>query len=171
MSCKKCILIVVLFFSSVLKAQTTDNLPYTINMAGTFGIINGQMYDGNFGELVLTETFSGLPNMLLTQGFLQPFFINADINTTPLVFYNAFSPNGDGKNDTWVIKDVDKYPINTLVIFNRFGGEVYKASNYSSTTAWTGDNLHSGTYFYVFKVMIDGVEHTKKGFITMIKNN
>jgi large repetitive protein len=69
----------------------------------------------------------------------------------------AFSPNGDGVNDTFVINGIEEYPANTLNIFNRWGNIVYKAKPYKSD--WNGDsdggikigndNLPTGVYFYI----------------------
>ncbi|TZF81068.1 gliding motility-associated C-terminal domain-containing protein [Pedobacter sp. BS3] len=92
-------------------------------------------------------------------------------NNGALSFFNGFSPDGDGKNDTWLIKNIDQYPDNELTIFNRWGDEVFKSKGYSSAKAWDGGNLNSGTYFYVLKATINGELKTYKGFITMIKKN
>jgi len=89
----------------------------------------------------------------------------------PFVFFNAFSPDGDGKNDTWQIKNIELYPDNTLTIFNRWGDEVYKTRGYSNTNGWDGGNLQPGTYFYVLNVKVNGGDNTYKGFITMVKKN
>ena len=79
---------------------------------------------------------------------------------------NTFSPNGDGKNDYFVIPAVDEdngYPENELAIYNRWGAEVFKMKNYNNT--WDGrsssstlgtDILPEGTYFYVLKLKTDG---------------
>lgn len=61
------------------------------------------------------------------------------------------SPNGDGKNDTF---DLASMGITKLVIFNRYGKEVYSRKNYSNE--WYGqtnggDELPSGTYYYMFE--------------------
>ena len=44
--------------------------------------------------------------------------------------YNIITPNGDGKNDVLVIDNIQLYPGNTLTIYNRWGREVYKTTNY-----------------------------------------
>jgi len=79
---------------------------------------------------------------------------------------SAFSPNGDGFNDFFVVKGIEDYTSNTLSIVNRWGTEVYQKSNYSNE--WNGvnessDPLPDGTYFYVLKV--DGVNEVFKGFV------
>lgn len=118
----------------------------------------------------------GLNRFLLyksLQSFKEtPFsFANTESEFNPLTIFNAFSPDGDGKNDTWLIKNIDFFPNNELKIFNRWGSEVYKSKSYSSINAWDGGNLQSGTYFYVLNVEIGGEKKSYKGFITMIKKD
>ncbi|WP_161889484.1 ice-binding family protein [Pontibacter russatus] len=85
-----------------------------------------------------------------------------------LSFPNVFSPNNDGNNDTWVIRNLQNYPQNELTVLNRWGNEVYKAKGYSGN--WDGDNLSEGTYFYVASVkMCDGAEKVFKGFVTIVR--
>ncbi len=64
---------------------------------------------------------------------------------------NAFSPNGDGMNDTWVIKYLERYPDATVEIFDRYGQRVFSALNY--TTPWDGfihgKPVATGTYYYI----------------------
>lgn len=68
---------------------------------------------------------------------------------------NSFSPNGDGINDYFEIVDINKFPDNELLIFNRWGNEVYRSSPYNND--WNGRNqdgepLPDGTYFYILKI-------------------
>lgn len=108
-----------------------------------------------------TETFSNMPFTFSgSSGLVNPF-----------TFYNGFSPDGDGKNDQWNIKNIELYPDNKLSIFNRWGDEVYNAKGYTNATAWDGANVQSGTYYYVLNVTVDGAPQVYKGFITMIKKD
>ncbi|PRZ21277.1 T9SS type B sorting domain-containing protein, partial [Flavobacterium granuli] len=82
--------------------------------------------------------------------------------------HNAFSPNGDGINETFTIDnitDTSCYPENTLEIYNRFGILVYKTQNYNnSSNAFDGksnvkqsSDLPKGTYFYILNyTSLDG---------------
>ncbi len=72
----------------------------------------------------------------------------------------GFSPNGDGINDNFVIRGIDRYPENTIVIYNRWGDKVFEASPYNNT--WDGkptlglrvggDELPIATYFYLLNL-------------------
>jgi gliding motility-associated-like protein len=68
----------------------------------------------------------------------------------------AFSPNGDGYNDGYVIKGIEGYPENVFRVFNRWGNEVYVKENYKNAD-WIGQNkngeeLPEGTYFVILVV-------------------
>jgi gliding motility-associated-like protein len=67
------------------------------------------------------------------------------------VIINAFTPNGDGINDTWTIKYLDTYPGNTVDIYNRQGERVYSSVGYASPWDGTyrGTALPGGTYYYI----------------------
>jgi gliding motility-associated-like protein len=68
---------------------------------------------------------------------------------------NAFSPNGDGFNDRWVIKNIDEYPNAVVQIFNRYGKQVFEITGYSNSNAWDGKvsgvDLPVGPYYYIIK--------------------
>jgi gliding motility-associated-like protein len=68
-----------------------------------------------------------------------------------LVIPNAFTPNGDGINDTWKIKYIENYPGCTVDIFNRFGEKLYSSVNYMVEWDGTykGSYLPAGTYYYI----------------------
>jgi len=63
------------------------------------------------------------------------------------VIPNIFTPNNDGKNDVFKITDLESYPGSQLLIFNRWGNEVYRADNYLNN--WDGSGLAEGTYYYI----------------------
>jgi gliding motility-associated-like protein len=82
---------------------------------------------------------------------------------------NAFSPNGDGINDTWVITKISTYPGATVDVYDRYGQLVFHSENYSK--AWdgtyNGKPLPMATYYYV----IDLKNNEKKiaGSVTLFK--
>ncbi|RYY23096.1 MAG: T9SS type B sorting domain-containing protein [Sphingobacteriaceae bacterium] len=83
---------------------------------------------------------------------------------------NVFTPNGDGRNDTFSIPDLSQYPQNELMIVNRWGTSVYQAKNYQNN--WTGDMLDEGTYFYSLKVVNQkGVREEYKGYVMLLRKS
>jgi gliding motility-associated-like protein len=73
--------------------------------------------------------------------------IAINVISTNLVIPNIFTPNNDGKNDLFVIGALESYPGSQLLIFNRWGNEVYRADNYLNN--WNGSGLAEGTYYYI----------------------
>jgi gliding motility-associated-like protein len=71
----------------------------------------------------------------------------------PVRIPNAFSPNGDGRDDTWEIDRISDFPGNTVTVFNRWGNEVFKITNYNRGNEWSGkisgQPAPVGTYYYV----------------------
>ena len=87
---------------------------------------------------------------------------------------NGFSPNDDGMNDTYVIPNIeDCFENNELMIFNRWGDEVFKQQNYSEDNAWDGTHQRNnklvpdGTYFYILKLN-DGKD-VENGYIEICR--
>jgi gliding motility-associated-like protein len=64
---------------------------------------------------------------------------------------NAFTPNGDGINDTWNIEHLNQYPNCTVDIFNRYGEKVYTSTGYAIPWDGTyrGAQLPASTYYYI----------------------
>ncbi|WP_316820716.1 gliding motility-associated C-terminal domain-containing protein [Pedobacter gandavensis] len=85
-----------------------------------------------------------------------------------IIIPNVFTPNGDGKNDTFNIPALEKYPENELSIFNRWGSAVMEKKPYKND--WDGSQLNEGTYFYLLKVkMPNNTWEIYKGFVTIIR--
>ena len=76
-----------------------------------------------------------------------------------LIFYNGISPNRDGLNDVWIIGNIEFFPENKVIIFNRWGDIVYSVANYDNkNVVWdgtyekSGNHVPDGTYFYIVTV-------------------
>lgn len=88
---------------------------------------------------------------------------------TPLKIPTLFTPNGDGRNDTFVIIGLDQVIQNKLSIVNRWGNEVFHATGYQNN--WDGNGLNEGTYYYVLQVQdsVGGDWIVYKGYVTLIR--
>lgn len=87
---------------------------------------------------------------------------------------NAFSPNGDGLNDTWVIQGISKYPQSKVSIFNRWGNKVY-TNDEGYKAPWDGNynglEVATATYYYVIdlKGSLDQTDRSVQGSVTIVK--
>ncbi len=90
----------------------------------------------------------------------------------------GFSPDGDGINDYWEIKDIEQHPDNVVTVYNRWGDIVYQISGYDNASrVFRGEAnkklkmgagvLPSGTYF--FNIQISGTHNFNKlkGFLIL----
>ncbi|MGZ4042950.1 MAG: T9SS type B sorting domain-containing protein [Bacteroidia bacterium] len=97
------------------------------------------------------------------------------VNPTTIEVPEVLTPNGDGKNDVFDIKNIEYYPDNELLIFNRWGNTVYSMKSYKNE--WNGSpnvsgktgtgKLPPGTYFYLLKLN-DGENHVFRGFCELL---
>jgi gliding motility-associated-like protein len=93
--------------------------------------------------------------------------VNCDVSLP-----QAITPNEDGYNDSFEIQGLEYYPNNELIIFNRWGSEVFRTTNYqndwkgqsNSNLNFGGDELPSGTYYYLFDTKVEAIG-VKKGFV------
>lgn len=89
---------------------------------------------------------------------------------------NAFTPNGDGKNDFWKIENLDKMEKVSIVIVDRNGTKVFESNN-PSKNEWDGKHngraLPSSTYWYVISWYDSVTQKTeqRQGWILMKNRN
>ncbi|MFI5139964.1 MAG: gliding motility-associated C-terminal domain-containing protein, partial [Sphingobacteriales bacterium] len=64
---------------------------------------------------------------------------------------NAFTPNADGVNDTWVIEGLDNDPTVLVSVFTRYGTQIYESKGYG--TPWNGEykgkKMPAAVYYYI----------------------
>ncbi|MGM0932128.1 MAG: gliding motility-associated C-terminal domain-containing protein [Bacteroidota bacterium] len=101
----------------------------------------------------------------------QRLAVTVSVENCPILYPEAITPNGDGRNDTFIIENItNEYPNYSIEIFNRWGNVIYKGN--ASTPAWDGtsnqsgsfgdDVLPVGVYFYVIDFS-DGSTEPKQG--------
>lgn len=76
--------------------------------------------------------------------------IKVIVNKVPDIS-NTFTPNGDGINDYWIIKNLDTYQDCIVNVYNRYGESVFNSVGYP--TPWDGTykgkDMPSATYYYI----------------------
>ncbi|MBK6832312.1 MAG: gliding motility-associated C-terminal domain-containing protein [Flavobacteriales bacterium] len=82
---------------------------------------------------------------------------------------NAFTPNGDGYNDTFFPVTTVRSPLDfQFMIFDRWGQQLFVSS--SPDQSWDGANATSGVY--VWKLWIRdtlGKQHESIGHVTLVR--
>lgn len=82
---------------------------------------------------------------------------------------NAFTPNGDGRNDTWQLEFLNNYQSCTINIFDRQGQRVYYSNGYVMPWDGTyrGSALPTGTYYYVIE--LKDIRKILSGYVALIR--
>jgi gliding motility-associated-like protein len=138
----------------------TQNTSYTWN-TGESGPAISVTEEGTY--IVTVENVCGIYS---DEAFVQ--FIVCDLDVP-----NVFTPNGDGANDFFELKEFQGLADFSIVIFNRWGNVVqeYNAANFQ----WdgrdkSGTELGEGVYFYrVETVTINGREIERHGFVQLVR--
>lgn len=166
----------MLAVNNQLQGGASAEVELTINVKlnrGVFTFNNTAFVEGISsvdGTVTKDQSTDGLIPDPTTPGDVTP------LVPTPIKFIidkifipEGFSPNGDGKNDLFVIPQGGLTPLD-LEIFNRWGNVVYKSTNYindwngrSNKGLYIGQDLPVGTYYYI--VNYNGKKYV--GFITL----
>jgi gliding motility-associated-like protein len=86
---------------------------------------------------------------------------------------NAFTPNGDGQNERWVVTKAGNCAKSVAVrVLNRYGQLVYRSDNYQND--WEGKvdgkPVPDGTYYYVITYnLVSGKTFQAKGDVTILR--
>jgi len=89
-------------------------------------------------------------------------------------FPNFFTPNGDGNNDFWQIKGIDKsyYKSGTISVFNRFGKQIttFTIDDFGWDGTYNGKQMIGNDYWFK-AVLIDQKDQIKKrvGNFSLVK--
>jgi gliding motility-associated-like protein len=95
------------------------------------------------------------------------------------------SPNGDNNNDYFQIRNLDKFPNNEVVIFNRWGNEVFRIKGYNESNGRVfrgnanrgltigNEDLPDGVYYYLITPDTQKVQAAAdllKGYLILKRN-
>lgn len=85
---------------------------------------------------------------------------------------NAFTPNGDGINDYWILYRYSCFKRMEVSVFDRYGIKVYYSADYRND--WNGKyrnkELPDGTYYSVIRIIsYDGKEKVFKNNVTILR--
>ncbi len=111
--------------------------------------------------VVVTDAFTGCTDSAYVTVVVK--------DETNIFIPTAITPNGDGSNDQWVIRELVTFPDNEVIILNRWGDVVFSASPYQNDFdgTYNGKELPAGTYYYIIK--LDNISESVSGPITIVK--
>lgn len=82
-----------------------------------------------------------------------------------------FSPNGDGIEDVWTVKNLDVYPNSTIRIYDRYGKVLHASSGQDFEHGWdgtyNGNKMPATDYWY--EITIDEIDKQYFGHFTLIR--
>jgi gliding motility-associated-like protein len=88
---------------------------------------------------------------------------------------NAFTPNGDGENDKWEIRNLQYFPDAQLVIYDRWGRLIYQCDGgcADEAIAWDGKNrkgkrMPMDSYYYIIKLNHENADPIS-GTVTLVR--
>ena len=128
-------------------------MEYTFDESGSFNI-----------ELVISFV-DGLDTLEYSMD--EPFTVS--ISTSKLEIPNAFSPNGDGQNDVFKVKEGYQSIVSFHgYIFNRWGKKIYEWTDIDG--GWDGDGAKDGVYFVIIKARgADGRNYNLRRDVNLLR--
>jgi len=160
------------------KIYLADNPPLTagftgfVNNDGPAQLTNGPVLTTTavtispVGQYPITASGAAAQNYNITY---LPGILTVEMLRATIAIPNTFTPNGDGINDSWMIKNIEFYANCSVEVYNRYGENVYSSIGYG--IPWNGDykgaRLPAGTYYYI----IDLKNRSKvlSGFVAIIR--
>ncbi|MCG9909904.1 MAG: gliding motility-associated C-terminal domain-containing protein [Flavobacteriales bacterium] len=133
---------------------------------------NGQLFSQQ-PNILLTDIETG--ESLMAEYFLCNYTFTDTLTVPPCTvpepeFPNIITPNADGVNDAFTVEHLP--PGSSLIIYNRWGNEVFRTAHYNNNWQGTTETLGietkvpDGTYFYVL-ITTEGKQY--KGTITIVR--
>ncbi len=182
---------IIVNFKSPVISISPSKLPTCSAGNGALFIIGADpsyTYQWSKNGQLMTETGSSITNLPDDQAIKYSVIVTdskkciAKDTTTftdcdPAAIPHIITPNGDGKNDKFVLNYESKYPKCQLYIFNRWGSIVYETKDAPYKDDWDGkpnvgatlgsNVLPAGTYFY----MVDKGDGTtpESGYVELVK--
>jgi len=177
-----------------------ENVSYDSLLTDTFLLTE---FHWDFGDNVTADNVASPNHTYTSTGMYNVVFdyytyygcpgmdsIDIEVKPVELVFPNAFTPNGDDKNQEFVIYeddgseggenggvlksgsddpvDLSKYYIsNTLKVFNRWGQVVFETDNYQND--WDGSGIRDGIYYYILICVGETDSPTYKGSVMILR--
>ena len=146
---------------SITLTITGGTSPYKIIWSDGSNLVTRAATDTTY-SVVVTDANSCATSLDVQVGFS---------NSSQCIFIpQVITPNGDGKNDTWIIKNIDLYPNAEVLVYNRWGQLVFQSKNVLANP-WDGRSggklVPVDSYHYILDLH-DGSK-PRSGVISVIR--
>lgn len=128
---------------------------YTYNWPQLEGVDS----EGNTASFLMGEEGSTFNMTVIDKcgNFAQAIF-EIEVVNCDIIIPNVITPNNDGVNDAFHVRNLEFHPNTQLRIFNRWGNLVFETNDYDND--WrgvknNGTDLSDGTYFYILTLTTD----------------
>jgi len=141
--------------------------------AGATYRVTAVEYDGGAGSEKYLTTRQAPSNVYLptirTITLFRTFSDTTSSENSNVTANNILSPNGDGVNDTWIVKNIEQYPNNKVTVYDKKGTIVFSKKGYTNDWSGTfrGATLNEDTYYYLVDL---GNGSVIKGFMTVVRD-
>ncbi len=160
----------------IIEWPTKGSVELTDNLNANYTPYPGSLGNDQFSYTIyydsIPENFSDA-----TVSINIPDSLNCSPETVPgeeFFIPEAFTPNGDGTHDYWVLNGVEQYPNGKMIVYSRAGNIVFKRENYGIIKHWgdsekrwwdgtdaTGNQVIAGVYLYEY----DRGDKVIRGFV------
>jgi len=125
--------------------ELCSSTPVVLKPVSETGYESLQWQDGSESDSLLASTSGMYRVTAINKCGTSTDSIKVSINDVEFAPPNVVTPNGDGKNDTFVIDA--NVGVVKLTIVNRWGQEVFATSDYKND--WSGQGASEGVYYYI----------------------
>lgn len=124
------------------------------------------------GTYAITVSGAGAKNYTITYSNSTLTISNTNqlpqVQITAKDIQNIITPNGDGKNDFWIINNIERYPANSVKVMDRIGRIIFQQKAYDNTWngMFNGKLLATDGYYYIIDLGVNRQKIT--GIVTII---
>lgn len=164
---------------TLVKTKTPSGLPVEWDTPVAIDNCSVQSYASNISSGDVFELGDKTVNYTATDPSGNKSTCSFQVSVVPdeidLDIERILTPDENGVNDSWSIGNIEEYPDNHIIIFDRWGNEVFNARGYDNDKiSWRGfypnsQKAPTGTYFYSITVKLDSKKLEQRGFIELIR--
>lgn len=156
-----------LYTSTELEGSITSPINYTLSWVPTFDLSNPTIINP-IASNTLNTTFT--VTVVDANGCVASDTVRVELYPE-IVIPNGFSPNSDGRNDTWVIDNIQQFTDCVVEVYNRWGELLFQNKGYTKLFdgRYKNKDLPVGTYYYIINLNHPAYPNAFTGPLTIFR--